>query len=88
MTCFADTEQLVLLVCFVSSRLCLVACAKKDIFLGAEMLYPPHRRCIRSQCEGAKLGDAVRAACRIYMLHRGVLPAYEISIYCRSKYKV
>ncbi|KAJ7223482.1 hypothetical protein GGX14DRAFT_351911 [Mycena pura] len=46
------------------------------------MLYPPYRRCIRSECAGTKLGNPQQAFCRLYTLRRGILPAYEVSLYC------
>jgi len=48
------------------------------------MLYPPYYCCPAASCSGRKLDNPVRAACRIYTLHRGVLPAYEVSLYCRG----
>ncbi|KAJ7217110.1 hypothetical protein GGX14DRAFT_358484, partial [Mycena pura] len=51
---------------------------------GAYMLYPPYYCCPAASCSGRKLDNPVRAACRIYTLHRGVLPAYEVSLYCRG----
>ncbi|KAF9005725.1 hypothetical protein BDZ89DRAFT_966423 [Hymenopellis radicata] len=49
---------------------------------GAEMLYPPHRRCPDPTCQGSKLGNAVYVEARLYTLHRGVLPVYSISLNC------
>ncbi|KAJ7222563.1 hypothetical protein GGX14DRAFT_513671 [Mycena pura] len=47
------------------------------------MLYPPYRRCIEPRCKNTKLGQQYTAEARIFTLHRGVLPAYETSLYCR-----
>ncbi|KAJ7199613.1 hypothetical protein GGX14DRAFT_372934 [Mycena pura] len=49
------------------------------------MLYPPYRECARlGDCHGTVLDKEVRVFCRIYTKRRGILPAYEVSLYCRK----
>nr|GAT55111.1 predicted protein [Mycena chlorophos] len=47
--------------------------------LGVEMLYPPHRHC--PFC-ATKLGKMESTFLRVYTLHRGILPAYDVSLNC------
>ncbi|KAF7318786.1 hypothetical protein HMN09_00390900 [Mycena chlorophos] len=59
--------------------------------LGAEMLSPPHTHCVEENCpkKGTKLGNPYATECRIFTLHRGVLPARNVSVacrYCKTRY--
>ncbi|KAJ7066139.1 hypothetical protein C8F01DRAFT_1019366 [Mycena amicta] len=47
------------------------------------MLYPPYQNCPDPRCASARLTHPVKAFCRLYTLRRGVLPAYQVSLYCR-----
>ncbi|KAJ7201635.1 hypothetical protein GGX14DRAFT_356063, partial [Mycena pura] len=49
---------------------------------GAETLYPPVRRCPNAGCKNKKLGNAILATCRVFTLHRGILPGRAASLYC------
>ncbi|KAL0562913.1 hypothetical protein V5O48_019165, partial [Marasmius crinis-equi] len=50
--------------------------------LGAEMLYPPYRRC---PVDGYKLSNKIPVYVKIYTLRRGIIPAYQVSLYCKGK---
>lgn len=55
------------------------------LLLGAENLSPPTLRCIRPECPvpgGGLLAVPITVECRLYSLHRGVLPLQSTSTYC------
>ncbi|KAJ7016595.1 hypothetical protein C8F04DRAFT_506465 [Mycena alexandri] len=54
------------------------------ITLGLNRLVPPVTKCPRSGCDHKLLGEAVAVEARLYTLHRGVLPVFSKSLYCRS----
>ncbi|KAJ7708797.1 hypothetical protein B0H17DRAFT_916967, partial [Mycena rosella] len=52
--------------------------------IGAETTRPPHQRCPRPGCNKSALGEERIAESRLYTLHRGVLPVFSTSTYCRG----
>ncbi|KAF9006349.1 hypothetical protein BDZ89DRAFT_1025657 [Hymenopellis radicata] len=46
------------------------------------MLYPPFTHCQNQTCNHRKLLKPSFNEARLYTLHRGVLPVYDISLYC------
>ncbi|KAJ7169095.1 hypothetical protein C8R43DRAFT_876347, partial [Mycena crocata] len=53
---------------------------------GAEPLVPPVNSCPRVGCQrhGKTLTDTIDVEARLYTLHRGVLPVFSRSMYCRE----
>ncbi|KAJ7614703.1 hypothetical protein DFH06DRAFT_1013800 [Mycena polygramma] len=65
-----------------SSR-CNVVAAHKCL-TGAEALNPPVTVCSQPACKGRSLTDPRAVEARLYTLHRGVLPVFSHSTYCRG----
>ncbi|TDL22076.1 hypothetical protein BD410DRAFT_723567, partial [Rickenella mellea] len=51
---------------------------------GAEPLHPPTSVCIFEGCGGRKLSEEIRVEGWLYTLHRGALPIWYVSLYCRG----
>lgn len=56
--------------------------------VGAETVQPPVQTCIRLECSGKKLTHPSVIEARLYTLHRGILPIFSRSSYCRCKYLI
>ncbi|KAJ7234697.1 hypothetical protein C8J57DRAFT_1089536, partial [Mycena rebaudengoi] len=52
--------------------------------LGVETVAPPMSSCPRTGCNSLKLGETKSVEARLYTLHRGVLPIFSKSLYCRT----
>ncbi|KAK6984509.1 hypothetical protein R3P38DRAFT_2575937 [Favolaschia claudopus] len=52
--------------------------------LGAEMIFPPYTHCTETTCRATFLTDPARVEARLFTLHRGVLPVFSVSTYCRT----
>ncbi|KAJ7227497.1 hypothetical protein GGX14DRAFT_347217 [Mycena pura] len=52
--------------------------------LGPETIGPPMSLCPRPECDYHKLGEELVVEARLYTLHRGILPIFSKSLYCRS----
>ncbi|KAJ7510392.1 hypothetical protein B0H11DRAFT_1701987, partial [Mycena galericulata] len=50
---------------------------------GAEPLGPPMSQCPGEKCDSHKLGEPSIVEARLYTLHRGILPVFSKSLYCR-----
>ncbi|KAJ7455282.1 hypothetical protein B0H11DRAFT_1739867, partial [Mycena galericulata] len=50
---------------------------------GAEITRPPHKTCPRHGCNHTFLGEEKKSESRLYTLHRGVVPVFSTSTYCR-----
>ncbi|KAJ7238239.1 hypothetical protein C8J57DRAFT_1087014, partial [Mycena rebaudengoi] len=52
--------------------------------LGTETIGPPITSCTHPSCDSAHLGEPSVVEARLYTLHRGILPVFSKSLYCRK----
>ncbi|KAJ7286256.1 hypothetical protein C8J57DRAFT_1169032 [Mycena rebaudengoi] len=52
--------------------------------IGAETIAPPFTVCPHDGCHSARLGEPSIVEARLYTLHRGILPVFSRSLYCRK----
>ncbi|KAJ7273897.1 hypothetical protein C8J57DRAFT_1224805 [Mycena rebaudengoi] len=55
-----------------------------DYKIGTETIGPPITSCTHPSCDSARLGEPSVVEARLYTLHRGILPVFSKSLYCRK----